>query len=252
MSCWMDSAENRTGRSRQAESPQPRCFGVRRLAPAILWLALALPPFAQAGAAPESTGLGLQVQANPTSPQEAFTPIENHRSEVALSRTPINRRNASVAETPAVDRSARNPIWTTLGLLCMLLAGLYGILHLLRRFGGRRFSAADSQQIQLVARQRLDSQTSVFLLRVGRRMILAGSSPSGLNALAEIDDPEEVSELCGSDREAEASSFSSLFSGARPICRKAAPADLRMDAPPAIREASCQNKAVSAREAWHA
>jgi flagellar biogenesis protein FliO len=256
MSCWTDSAESPTGQSCPTASPGPRPhrLSVRRLTFAIVWLAMAPHLFAQTGATPRSTRPGQQqVQANPTVPQEAFTPIENRGNEVSRPRTPINRQNATLTETPAVERSTRNPIWTTLGLLCLLLAGLYGVLRLLRRFGGRRFSAVESQQIQLVARQQLDSQTSVFLLRVGRRLILAGSSPSGLNSLAEIDDPEEVSELCGTEREADATSFSSLFTGVRPIRRETAPADLRTnDTTSDLHEASSPTSHVESREAWHA
>lgn len=247
MNCWMDSAKKRDARTR---------VSLRRLTPAILVVVMSFSPRTHAQT---TTG----VQANPTFPQAA--PVESGRlTEEPPSafrttggltgdesvKTPINRGSSRTARAGQGD-AARNPIWTTLGLLCLLLAGLFGILQLMRRFGPRRLSTAQPQVIQLVDRQRLDSQTTIYLLRIGRRVILAGQSAGGLSSLAEIDDPQEVADLFGSESAtaADRKSLGALFSNARAIRRESAPAE-DVPAPSADTPVAAQSRVN--QEAWHA
>ena len=166
-------------------------------------------------------------------------------------KTPIRRGSASPDDLAGREASAASPIWRTLGVLCLLLSGLFGVLKLIQRYAPRRSSTAQTQQIQMVDRLRLDTQTTVYLLRIGRRLLVAGQSAGGLNTLTEIEDSEEVAELMGSRRQMEddRKSLGSLFSKGRTIRRDAATPE---QAGSRIAETPEGVKPRTNQESWHA
>ena len=218
---------------------------------------------------PNSTRRSAQgVQANPVLSQQATTasaqrPEQSQTAAAApstpqsvqLPKTPIVRRAPGLGETTETNNAPRNPIGTTLGILCLLLAGVYGLLRLLRRYGPQRFSTPSSPLIQLLDRMRLDPQSTIYVLRVGRRVVVTGSSPAGMNQLAEIADPEEVAELCRLQPpdEGNPNSLTSLFSGVRPIRREMKSADpISVHTDSAEHQTAPHTKPGANREACHA
>lgn len=80
------------------------------------------------------------------------------------------------------------------GLLIVALVTAGGV-WLLRRSPNMRKYFGNAGVVRVLTRTYLGSKTSVFLLKVGNRVVLLGSSPAGLNALSEITDPTEVTRL---------------------------------------------------------
>lgn len=267
MHCWTESAENRRGQSinggLSAGASPSFAFP---LAFVLICFGFAAPLPAQTTAGTSSVQAVRDVQANPTFPQAAPTnapdrseltpnafPASNGASENTL-KTPIHRPEAGSPEH-VESGTTGDAVWTTLGLLCLLLTGLYAVLLLVRRFGTGRFTTAEREHIQLVARQRLDAQATVYLLRVGRRVIVAAGSPGGFTALSEISDPDEVAELCHEPgSEADGQSLRSLFSTAGAIRGESnPPASPAIDSKqPATAAVADPTASRTRQEAWHA
>ena len=274
----MDSAETTTRichqdpAFRQTPSPWSRFSTVAVFVLVLLSGSLAISQtggqLEPASTAADWTGRPTQgVQANPVRPLQAATTTDGQRDQADLAtvipeqewggvqRTPIERRASQPGQTANTDNATESPIWTTLGILCLLLAGVYGFLRLLRRYGGHGFSTPDRPLIHLLDQQKLDSQSSVYLLRIGRRIVVTGSSAAGMSQLSEITDPEEVAELCspqGAD-EGNDHSLASLFSGVRPIRRELTrTVENVVEANSSERQPASPPKAGPNREAWRA
>jgi flagellar biosynthetic protein FliO len=81
--------------------------------------------------------------------------------------------------------------------LAFVLLLIYGSLWLLRRFtqtGGRR---PGQLLVNIVEQTTLAPGRSVYLLEIGSRLLLVGSTANQISTLAEISDPAEVAELQG-------------------------------------------------------
>jgi len=93
-------------------------------------------------------------------------------------------------------RPGRAAAWYQSGpvALAIVLGVVGGGYVLLRRFvPGTR--ARDGGVMQVVARVTLTPRHSVVLVRLPRRLMLVGLAPDRVNALASIEEPEEVAEL---------------------------------------------------------
>jgi flagellar biogenesis protein FliO len=71
----------------------------------------------------------------------------------------------------------------------------YGGVYLLRRLGGGRHTKASQGIAEVLGQLPLSPKHTLFLIKVGGRVILAGATAESINPLAVIDDPEEVGEL---------------------------------------------------------
>ncbi|MEX0703458.1 MAG: flagellar biosynthetic protein FliO [Planctomycetales bacterium] len=106
---------------------------------------------------------------------------------------PITPRSATGAASPR----AAGSVWSTL----FALAAVIGLILLAARFW-RKHAAPSSgglpgEAFEILGRRRLDPRRSIELFRVGRRILVVGSSGDGLRTLAQIDDPVEVDHLAG-------------------------------------------------------
>jgi flagellar biogenesis protein FliO len=78
-----------------------------------------------------------------------------------------------------------------LGIVVVIVLGLRFVLRrFARATGGLRGGA-----IEVLSRTNLLPRQHLFLVRLGRRLILVGSSPAGLTALSVVSEAEEVVEL---------------------------------------------------------
>lgn len=91
-----------------------------------------------------------------------------------------------------------------LGWLGAVLLGIVLLGWLVRRFAPGALAAFRSPALEVLGRTVLDRGRSVWLLRVGERVIAVGCSNAGIERLAEIADPEEAARLCRSARGASA------------------------------------------------
>jgi flagellar biogenesis protein FliO len=79
-------------------------------------------------------------------------------------------------------------------------------------------AARTSRAVQVLVRSTVSPRQQLMLIQVGRRLVLVGNSGAEMNALCQIDDPDEVAEVLGHIREDKGSSvaknFRTLFSKA--------------------------------------
>ncbi len=66
--------------------------------------------------------------------------------------------------------------------------------------------------IKVLARHYLSSKQSLALVQLGRRVVLLGVVPERINAVAQIDDPQEVTDLISHLGQARPGSFNSIIS----------------------------------------
>jgi len=103
-----------------------------------------------------------------------------------------------------------------------VIAALIGVVSLIfllkwcaRGMLGHTGTTRVSNPISVVARSNIAPRQQLVLVQVGRRLVLVGNAGGAMNALCEIKDPAEVSELLGkmaSDKSGSiARSFGNLF-----------------------------------------
>jgi flagellar biogenesis protein FliO len=159
-----------------------------------------------------------EVTAEQTSPESAQgTPIAGARA-----------RSAAVVE----EGKPGAPPGLGFAQLALALTGVVTLILVLRWAAGRvvpgMAGAAGSRVLQVLARGAIGPRQQVVILRVGRRIIVAGSSGGQLSTLCEITDPDETSELIGqleSEKgESMTRAFASMFSREREKFDDVAPA----------------------------
>ena len=85
----------------------------------------------------------------------------------------------------------------TIGALAAVVALIFIARLLLRRLAGGAASPGRGVPIEVLARANLSARQQLSLVRLGRRLVLVGSGPTGIRPLAEVTDPDEVAELLG-------------------------------------------------------
>jgi len=104
-------------------------------------------------------------------------------------------------------------IWQTLGALAVVVGLIFAAKWLLSRYGGGRVRRGGGV-IEVLTKTAVSARHSVMLIRVGSRLLVVGAGGDGMNTLTEINDPEQVSELLGAVKRAEAESLSNSFARA--------------------------------------
>ena len=102
----------------------------------------------------------------------------------------VEREGEAAAQDAATPEAGR--IIGGIALVLLIGAGLIWFVR--RNPSMRRYFGTDGA-VRLITRLYLGSKTTVFLLKVGNRLIVVGSSSGGLRTLGEITDPVEVAAL---------------------------------------------------------
>jgi flagellar biogenesis protein FliO len=127
----------------------------------------------------------------------ALPPLQSHQlnqNSLAAGKTPI-RRDPATGDAESRARTGFRSPWTTLGTLAVMLIGVVVATRVLRRWTRDTGEGATSHRFDVLAGRRLNAQSSVHLVRIGRRILAVASSPAGVQPLTVIDDPLEVEEL---------------------------------------------------------
>lgn len=115
------------------------------------------------------------------------------------STRPVTSRRGSDVEDKAVTSSGAHEMWVsvlrTVLALAVVVALIFGLRFVLRRFGGGRGARGASAPMSVLARTSVSARQQLLLVRLGRRLILAGSGPEGMTLLTEIHDADEVAHL---------------------------------------------------------
>jgi flagellar protein FliO/FliZ len=77
--------------------------------------------------------------------------------------------------------------------LVLSLSLVVGLLLLLARVGGRRFTGKNDAMVRVLHRQHLSRSTTVSVVAVGTRVLVLGTTDQQVSVLAELD-PEEVAD----------------------------------------------------------
>jgi flagellar biogenesis protein FliO len=102
--------------------------------------------------------------------------------------------------------------------LGVVIAVVYVVRIALRRLHGvSGASSSRSSVVEVLTRCAVGPRTHVLLLRINKRIIVAGQTQAGLNTLAEVDDPDEVAGVLAS---VEASRPASISSGFNKLLRQ--------------------------------
>ncbi|MFQ5413616.1 MAG: FliO/MopB family protein [Phycisphaerae bacterium] len=108
----------------------------------------------------------------------------------------LKLRKRGPGATTLTHRSRGVSGWLRQGLvpLAMVLASVGAVYWAVRRWMPSA-RTAESGVLRVVARSSIGPKQQVVLMQVGRRFVLVGAGGDRIEALAEIDDPEEVAEL---------------------------------------------------------
>ena len=101
------------------------------------------------------------------------------------------------AENVAIRKGNGSPLegWgQTVIALLVVLAIILLLRIVLKRFS-RPQMALKGGAVEVLARTSIQPRQHLLLVRLGRRLLLLGSTPSGLSTLSVVSDPEEVAEL---------------------------------------------------------
>jgi flagellar biogenesis protein FliO len=111
--------------------------------------------------------------------------------------TPPNRplRSASKSGTPR--KATTGSYWQTLlvlgGIVAVILAGA----KYLRKHGPRLSGGIPADALEVLGKRAIDRGQLIYLVRLGSRILIIGSSSGGLQTLAEVTDPVEIDFLSG-------------------------------------------------------
>jgi flagellar biogenesis protein FliO len=157
------------------------------------FLAAALLAFALPWGVPCAGGQETRPEAGGT----AGPPTARPGADDDKAGKPLPPRSSSDIEARRVGRKATSDggWWKTLGALAVVVAAIFVVRIVLRRLAGTGGMHRHGQPIEVLARATIGARQQVALVRLGRRLVLVGSGPSGMSPLAEVSDPQEVADL---------------------------------------------------------
>ncbi|MDG2360170.1 MAG: flagellar biosynthetic protein FliO, partial [Planctomycetaceae bacterium] len=127
-----------------------------------------------------------------------FPNVLNGRQAAERPVTPLKRNSklpsakGDQSTTGITERSSGGAI---LAVLVVLLVFALGLAKLFLKRSPYTITGLPPDAVDVLGRRTVDPRNSVYILKVGSRLILMGSSPGGLSSLAEITDPIEVASL---------------------------------------------------------
>lgn len=131
----------------------------------------------------------VQPPSKPTAksePAESSEPWETTRFE----KTPLPDSDFNEGTEPTPATRGRSGFGSSLAWALGILAAGWLARQFLK--SGGPLSIAAPSAIELLSRQSIGPQQQLALVRFGRRILLVGTTPTGMSTLATVDDPEEV------------------------------------------------------------
>lgn len=104
------------------------------------------------------------------------------------------------SSTPARLAEGGGSILTTITALAGIIVVILVASRLWQKHGPKLGGGLSNEVLELLGKRHLDPRQCIYMLRIGGRIIVVGSSPAGLNTLAEITDPVDVDLLAGACR----------------------------------------------------
>lgn len=85
------------------------------------------------------------------------------------------------------------------GTLVLIIAVLAGALWFVKNYARKRLSSGEGKRFRVVGRLPLEPKRSLYLVLLGDKLLVMGSSDSGLTLVKEIEDPKLISHLTDID-----------------------------------------------------
>ena len=124
--------------------------------------------------------------------------IQGSDSSAEHALTPLRRRSNSdsaIEKDSTGSTGGSSSGGAVLATMVVLLLFALGLARLFFKRSPYSVNGLPTEAVDVLGRRVVDPRTSIYMIKVGSRMILLGSSPGGLSSLAEITDPIEVASL---------------------------------------------------------
>jgi len=155
---------------------------------------------------------GAGLRAAPTRPPTTTSVAPGARRSGPADDRAIRRRDERSVESKRLPGVSNNGGWLrTLGALAIVVALIFAARFALKRWGRLVPTGQRGQAIEVLTEVRLASRQRLALVRLGRRLVLIGSGPTGMNTLAEVSDPAEAEELLAGLRAGARGTFGSVL-----------------------------------------
>jgi len=117
------------------------------------------------------------------------------------------------------DRGIGDGWWRTLLALGIVVGLVFAARWGLRKLTGAAGGAAGGEAMRIVARTNVSGRQQILLVHCGRRLLVVGAGPEGMNTLSEITDEEEVRRMLAEAKPGKA--FGDLLAGKRAEAKEA-------------------------------
>jgi len=142
--------------------------------------------------------------------EERFVPAEPPAQTRTI--TPPSHPPRSPSKSGPPRKTTTGSFWQTL----LVLGGIVAVILLgakyLRKHGPRLPGGIPADALEVLGKRAIDRGQLIYLVRLGSRILIIGSSSGGLQTLAEVTDPVEIDFLSGLCRQpAQSSAVSQGF-----------------------------------------
>ncbi|MCE9591841.1 MAG: flagellar biosynthetic protein FliO [Planctomycetes bacterium] len=141
---------------------------------------------------------GVGAGSDPAASVPSSAPLPPVPATDAKESLPLGSGHAS-PRAPGGANPTATPLsaWftNTLIALVVVIGAVFLLRSILTKLTGRSPVASNRHVLEVLARVGVASKSHVLLVKLGRRILVVGESPSGLNTLADIDDAEEVAAI---------------------------------------------------------
>lgn len=107
---------------------------------------------------------------------------------------PLSRPSKSAKRKP---RTAAGSFWKTISVLAVLVIVIVVGAKLLRKHAPNLGGGIPADALEVLGKRTIDRGQNVYLVRLGSRILIVGSSAGGLQTLGEITDPVEIDYIAG-------------------------------------------------------
>lgn len=160
-------------------------------------LSIGAPPRPAAGN-PRGNPAGSENPRNADPSTFANGPAQQTAEPASRTVTPLKRSSGLPSGDDAGSASkdaGSSSAGAFLAALVVVLLFVLGLAKLFLKRSPYSISGLPTDAVDVLGRRAVDPRNSVYMIKVGSRLILMGSSPNGLSSLAEITDPIEVASL---------------------------------------------------------
>jgi len=148
------------------------------------------------------TTTGRRAGHTDASPTADASPAGPRKRTITRPGRPLTRPSDSRRGTSSTTGSLWKTVTVLGGIVCVILVGA----KLLRKHAPKLSGGIPPEALEVLGKRTVDRGQFIYLVRLGSRILIIGSSPAGLQTLGEVTDPVEIDYLAGLCRPREQSS----------------------------------------------